>query len=207
MSSTSWGAFLIAALLFIQVPGPSLLFTIGRALTVSRRAALWSVVGNGVGVTVQALLVAAGIGGVVAASANAYLVIKILGAGYVIWLGIQAIRTRNDGAPTEEQSSGRMRRSPVLVGILVGITNPKTVLFFAAFLPQFTDPAAGPIGPQLALLGLVFGVMAVCSDSLWAIAASRARDWFGDRPQRLVRLRTTGGALMVSMGAALLIRD
>ncbi|HET6668521.1 MAG TPA: LysE family transporter, partial [Intrasporangium sp.] len=93
-TSSQWIAFLVASILFIQVPGPSLLFTIGRALTVGRREALLSVVGNGLGVTTQAFLVALGLGAVVAASATAYTAIKLAGAGYVIWLGIQAIRDR-----------------------------------------------------------------------------------------------------------------
>src|SRR5262245_21251566 len=97
VSSTSqFAAFLIASALFIQVPGPSLLFTIGRALTVGRRDALLSVVGNALGVTTQVLLVAVGLGAVVAASAEAYTALKIAGAAYVVWLGIQAIRHRAD---------------------------------------------------------------------------------------------------------------
>src|SRR5688572_7235217 len=103
VSSTSqFIAFVFASILFIQVPGPSLLFTIGRALTVGRREALLSVIGNGVGVTAQALLVAVGLGAVVAASATAYTVIKVVGAGYVIWLGIQAIRHRGEARQSLE---------------------------------------------------------------------------------------------------------
>ncbi|HEU5145010.1 MAG TPA: LysE family transporter, partial [Dermatophilaceae bacterium] len=95
-SSSQWVAFLVASILFIQVPGPSLLFTIGRALTVGRREALLSVVGNGLGLVVQVLFVAAGLGAVLAASTTAYTAIKVAGAAYVIWLGIQAVRHRTD---------------------------------------------------------------------------------------------------------------
>src|SRR3954470_24225859 len=95
-STHQWLAFLVASALFIQVPGPSLLFTIGRALTVGRRDALLSVLGNALGLTTQVCLVAVGLGAVVAASAHAYTVLKIVGAGYVVWLGIQAIRHRAD---------------------------------------------------------------------------------------------------------------
>src|SRR3954469_16653635 len=95
-SSSQWVAFLVASILFIQVPGPSLLFTIGRALTVGRREALLSVVGNAVGVTAQAVLVAVGLGALVAASVTAYTVVKVAGAAYVVWLGIQAIRHRRE---------------------------------------------------------------------------------------------------------------
>src|SRR5262245_49756481 len=95
-TTSQWLAFLVASALFIQVPGPSLLFTIGRALTVGRRDALLSVVGNALGITAQVLLVAVGLGAVVAASAQAYTLLKIAGAAYVVWLGIQAIRHRAD---------------------------------------------------------------------------------------------------------------
>src|SRR5688500_834474 len=95
-SSSQWVTFLVASILFIQVPGPSLLFTIGRALTVGRREALLSVVGNALGLVVQVGLVALGLGAVVAASATAYTVLKLVGAVYVVWLGISAIRHRAD---------------------------------------------------------------------------------------------------------------
>lgn len=203
-----WVAFVVASALFIQVPGPSLLFTIGRALTVGRRDALLSVVGNAVGVTAQALFVAAGLGAVVAASAEAYVVLKICGAAYVVWLGIQAIRHRADARaalgvvdhlPAGRSSALRSLR----IGLIVGLTNPKTIVFFVAFLPQFVNEPAGHAGLQLALLGLVFGVMAAGSDSVWALAASRARDWFARRPTRLDKLGVAGGVMMIGLGATL----
>src|SRR6478609_9606728 len=125
-SSSQWVAFLVASILFIQVPGPSLLFTIGRALTVGRREALLSVVGNAIGVTAQVALVAIGLGAVVAASITAYTVIKVAGAAYVIWLGIQAIRHRADaraalaavdGAPVARTSALRSLRIGFTVGL------------------------------------------------------------------------------------------
>jgi threonine/homoserine/homoserine lactone efflux protein len=206
-TSSQWLAFLVASILFIQVPGPSLLFTIGRALTVGRREALLSVVGNGVGVTVQVLLVAVGLGAVVAASATAYTVIKVIGAGYVIWLGVQAIRHRGEARLALESPVARTRRHPLRIGFVVGVTNPKTILFFVAFLPQFTNTAAGRVGVQMAVLGVVFGVMAICSDSIWALLAAKARDWFARQPHRLDRLGMAGGTMMVGLGVTLLARE
>jgi len=200
-------AFVLASILFIQVPGPSLLFTIGRALTVGRREALLSVVGNGVGVTVQVLLIAVGLGAVVAASATAYTVIKVVGAGYVVWLGIQAIRHRGEARLALESPVATSRRHPLRIGFVVGVTNPKTILFFVAFLPQFTNTAAGRVGVQMAVLGVVFGVMAICSDSIWALLASKARDWFARQPHRLDRLGMAGGTMMVGLGVTLLARE
>jgi threonine/homoserine/homoserine lactone efflux protein len=205
---SQWLAFVVASALFIQVPGPSLLFTIGRALTVGRRDALLSVVGNALGIVTQVLAIAVGLGAVVAASAHAYTVLKVIGAGYVVWLGVQAIRHRGDARvaldaiDTEVLRSSNARRS-LRVGFTVGVTNPKTIVFFVAFLPQFVNDSAGHTGVQLAMLGLVFGAMCVASDSIWALAAARARDWFARRPQRLDKLSVTGGVMMIGLGATM----
>ncbi|MDF9716677.1 LysE family translocator [Nocardioides sp. ChNu-153] len=213
-SQHQWVAFLVASLLFIQVPGPSLLFTIGRALTVGRRDALLSALGNGVGVLAQVLLVAVGLGAVVAASATAYTVVKVAGAGYVVWLGVQAVRHRADARRALEPGAGGgatavPARTPALrslrIGVVVGATNPKTLVFFVAFLPQFTG--TGPAGPQVALLGLVFCVLAAASDSLWVLVASQARAWFARRPERLDGLGAAGGALMVGLGTSMLVAE
>ena len=182
-SSGQWIAFLIASFLFIQVPGPSLLFMLGRALTVSLREALLSVVGHALGLLSQALLVAVGLGAVIAASATAYWIIKLTGAAYVLWLGLQAIRHRADARLSLQSGDRPQERTgaAVLTGYMVGVTNPKTVLFFVAFLPQFASPA-GPAGLQIALLGLVFALMEVVSDSLWATLAGKARLWISRHP-------------------------
>ncbi|HEV2796424.1 MAG TPA: LysE family translocator [Nocardioides sp.] len=205
-SSSQWIAFLAASIIFIQVPGPSLLFTIGRALTVGRREALLSVVGNAIGLTAQVALVAVGLGAVVAASATAYTAIKVLGAAYVVWLGVQAIRHRADARLAMESAAPVRRGHPVRIGFTVGATNPKTIVFFVAFLPQFADPA-GPVGLQTMLLGLVFGVLAMASDGAWAIAAGAARTWFARRPARLDALSATGGTVMIGLGATMLTVD
>jgi threonine/homoserine/homoserine lactone efflux protein len=207
-TSSQWLAFLLASILFIQVPGPSLLFTIGRALTVGRREALLSVVGNALGLVVQVACVALGLGAVVAASATAYTGLKLVGAAYVVWLGVQAVRHRGDARAAFEHPAPVPAGGghAVRTGLIVGVTNPKTIVFFAAFLPQFINES-GPAGVQLGLLGLVFGAMAVCSDSVWAIGASRARDWFARKPQRLDTLSATGGGMMIALGVTLAASD
>ena len=211
-TTSQWLAFVVASALFIQVPGPSLLFTIGRALTVGRRDALLSVVGNAIGVTTQVMFVAVGLGAVVAASAEAYLVLKVCGAAYVVWLGIQAIRHRGDARAALDaglgEAAARARASALRslrIGFTVGLTNPKTIVFFVAFLPQFVNEPAGHTGLQLAVLGLVFGAMAACSDSVWALAAARARDWFARRPHRLDSLGVAGGVMMIGLGATMAV--
>ena len=211
-SSSQWLAFVVASILFIQVPGPSLLFTIGRALTVGRRDALLSVVGNGLGLMVQVVLVAVGLGAVVAASASAYTAIKLVGAGYVIYLGVQAIRHRRDARIALEQAADDVpvrstAFSSVRTGVIVGATNPKTIVFFVAFLPQFTNESSGSPGAALAMLGLVFGAMAIASDSVWAVAAGKAREWFARRPHRLDRLGAAGGVMMVGLGTTMAVAE
>lgn len=206
-SSSQLAAFVLASLLFIQVPGPSLLFTIGRALTVGRRDALVSVVGNSVGLVTQVVGVALGLGALVAASATSFTLLKLVGAAYVVWLGIQAIRHRADArlamdGPASGPLRGASAMASLRTGFVVGVTNPKSIVFFAAFLPQFVDSSA-PAAPQLLLLGLLFGILAVCSDTVWALAASRARDWFARKPRRLDHLGVAGGVMMVGLGAGL----
>ncbi len=203
-SSSQWVAFLVASILFIQVPGPSVLFMLGRALTVGRRDALVSVAGNGLGLVVQALLVAIGLGAVVAASATAYSVLKLVGAAYVVYLGVQAIRHRGDArqALLEGRSVPGEGGRALLTGVIVGLTNPKTIVFFVAFLPQFTNASAGT-GAQIAVLGTVFAAMAFVSDSIWAILAGKARDWFAREPRRLDRLGLAGGVMMIGLGGTM----
>ncbi|MCY4728051.1 LysE family translocator [Nocardioides sp. STR2] len=119
-------------------------------------------VGNALGLVAQVVLVAVGLGAVVAASATAYTVVKVLGAAYVVWLGVQAIRHRSDARLAMGAATPTRRGHPVRIGFTVGATNPKTIVFFVAFLPQFTDPG-GPVALQTVLLGLVFGVLAAAS--------------------------------------------
>jgi threonine/homoserine/homoserine lactone efflux protein len=201
-------AFFAASVVFIALPGPSVLFAIGRALTVGRRDALLSVTGNALGLLVQVACVAIGLGALVEASATAYTVLKLVGAGYVIYLGIQAIRHRADArlaltSPDKVRPSGQWRA--VSAGFVVGATNPKTMVFFAAFLPQFMNDAA-PATPQLLFLGLLFSVLALCQDSILALLAGQARTWFSRSPKRLDHLSVAGGVTMVGLGTSLALQ-
>lgn len=199
-------AFAVAATLLIIVPGPGVLFTIGRALTLGRRAALISVVGHTVGVQIALLFVAVGLGAVLAASATAMAIVKVAGALYLIHLGVQAIRERKAlrevlGTVAAPEGGRRVFRQSVLVGV----TNPKAIVFFAAVLPHFTDTASGSIPLQLLVLGWVFLVIALVSDSAWALLAAAARDWFARSPKRLEAVGGAGGALIVGLGASVAV--
>ncbi|SDR75530.1 LysE family translocator [Microterricola viridarii] len=218
-------AFALASIALIALPGPSVLFVIGRTLTLGRTGGLLSVLGNSLGALPALVLVALGVGTIVAQSATLFTVIKFAGAGYLVYLGVQAIRHRKDAAgsasaeetpsgitPSEAPQSrgarfGRAFRHPTtrILGeaFLVGLTNPKTIVFFVAVLPQFVDYGAGMIPLQLAELGLVFIALALIGDSLWALTAGAARDWFAQSPKRLERLAGAGGAMMIGLGGVL----
>lgn len=202
--AASLGAFVVASVLLILMPGPSILFVIGRSVAYGRLAGVLSVVGNALGMLPLLTLVALGVGALVAQSVVIFTIIKVIGAGYLVYLGVQAIRHRNE---LPEQEAARPQSAWRLLGegFVVGVTNPKTIAFFVAVLPQFVDYAAGSIPWQLAELGLVFVVLALICDSCWALAAGTARAWFSTSPRRIGRLRATGGAMMIGLGGVLLL--
>lgn len=148
-------AFAIAAAVIVAIPGPSVLFTISRALTLGRRAALLTVVGNAVGVSAQVVAVAFGIGAVVERSVVAFTIVKYLGAAYIVYLGVRAVRHRR--AFTDGLAQRAAPVTPLRAmrdGAIVGATNPKTIVVFVAFMPGFTDPAAGHLQWQPAAAGI-----------------------------------------------------
>lgn len=199
-------AFAVTAFVLIAIPGPSVLFTVGRALSAGRRAALLTVVGNTGGLCVQVVAVALGIGAVVAASVEVFTVLKLAGAAYLVYLGVQAIRHRHVVAANTETVVVATRTRRVLrEGFVVGVTNPKMIVFLAAALPQFVDRSAGQLPLQMMLLGSLVAFMALALDSLWALAAGTARSWFADSPRRIELMSGTGGLAMIGVGASLAV--
>lgn len=205
MSLSQVLAFVLLSVVVVAVPGPSVLFTIGRALTVGRREALMTVAGNAIGVYLQVVAVAVGIGVVVERSVAVFTVIKLVGAAYLVYLGVQAIRHRRrvtealaEGMPSVQPSRRAMRD-----GIVVGVANPKSIVFFVVALPQFTDPAAGHAPVQMLVLGALFPVIALVLDSVWALLAATARTWFSRSPRRLELVGGTGGLMMIGVGASI----
>lgn len=197
-------AFAAAAVVLIVIPGPSVLFTIGRSLALGRLGGLLSVLGNALGVVPLAAAVALGVGAIVAQSVVLFTIIKIAGALYLVYLGVQAIRHRRaSGSAMTEAAAPRSHWRQLFEGFIVGITNPKTIAFFVAVLPQFVDFSAGMIPLQLFELGLVFIVLALVCDSIWALAASAARTWFARSPRRAEGLAATGGVMMIGLGGVL----
>jgi threonine/homoserine/homoserine lactone efflux protein len=198
-------AFAVASALLIMIPGPSVLFVLGRSISLGRRGGLLSVLGNALGMLPAIAAVALGIGALVAQSVVVFTIVKVIGAGYLIFLGIQAIRHRKARAAPDATTAPRSTLRLLVEGFVVGITNPKTIAFFVAVLPQFVAHDAGNISWQLAELGLVFFVLALIMDSCWALLAGTARDWFARSPKRIERLGAAGGGMMIGLGGVLLV--
>ncbi|CAL2070484.1 MULTISPECIES: LysE family translocator [Streptomyces] len=195
-------AFSALALLLIVIPGPSVLFVVGRALAHGRRAALTTVAGNTLGAYVLVAAVALGIGPVVERSVLLFTALKLAGAAYLVYLGIKAWRQRGSlrAAFTRAGPPERGGLRTLGEGFAVGVANPKTMVFFAAVLPQFVDRSQGHVPVQMLLLGLVFNAIALVSDSVWGLVASAARDWFARSPRRLSAVGGVGGLAMIGLG-------
>jgi len=199
-TTAALSAFALASLILIALPGPSVLFVVGRSLALGRRGGLLSVIGNELGGLPLVAAVAFGIGTAIAQSAVLFNIIKLIGAAYLVYLGAQAISHRH--GPTDALPTGGASPRPLTIlgqGFAVGITNPKTIVFFIAALPQFVDIDRN-VPMQMLVLGLVFTVIALICDSVWALLAGTVRTWFVKSPGRLSAVQTTGGALTIGLG-------
>ncbi len=195
-------AFGLASIVLIVMPGPTVLFVVGRALILGRKGALLSVLGNSAGLLVVVIAVAAGLGALIEASTLLLTVLKFVGAAYLVFLGVQAIRHRKRvtvGSADASASVWKVLRQ----SFVVGVTNPKSIAFFVAVLPQFVAPEAGWVPLQLFVLGVLFLALALVFDSAWALAAGAARDWFARSPKRVEALGAAGGAAMIGLGGAM----
>ena len=199
-------AFALLSFVLIIVPGPNVLFVVSRSLMLGRLAGVGTAAGGQIGVYLQVVAVAFGIGALVQRSVAVFTVIKLASAGYLVYLGVQAIRHRRSlrdalEVAAQPRSFGRILRD----GIVVGVSNPKVIVFFAAVLPQFVNRPAGHVQVQMLLLGSVFLAIAVVCDSSWALAAGTARAWLARSPRRLEMVGGAGGLAMIGIGASLAI--
>jgi len=201
-------AFGLAAFILIAIPGPSVVFTIGRALAYGRAVALATVVGNTLGLLTVVILVAFGLGVIVEESIVVFMILKFAGAAYLVWLGIQAIRHRKAFSVKNAGADG----FPVLTwpkvirqGYIVGVSNPKAFMIIGAVLPQFIDRGNGHVQAQMLLLGLIAVVIGLLSDSLWAVIASQLRTWFNASPKRGEAMGAVGGTSMIGLGVGLAV--
>ncbi|MFF7209396.1 LysE family translocator [Streptomyces sp. NPDC008238] len=196
-------AFAAMSLLVIVIPGPSVLFVIGRALAHGRRTALASVLGNFIGSYLLVVAVAFGLGSLFERSMTLFLTVKLAGAAYLVLLGVKAFRHRRQltvGAMDGPARPARGDLRTVADGLAVGVTNPKGIVFFAAVLPQFVDHSAGSLPAQMLLLGLVPMGIGLVSDTLWGLTASAARVWLGRSDRRLSAIGGAGGLAMIGLG-------
>jgi threonine/homoserine/homoserine lactone efflux protein len=196
--------FLTVVTLLIAVPGPSVLFVVSRGISLGRRAAVSTAVGNEAGLLVQVVLVAFGLGSIVERSLLVFSIIKFAGAIYLVYLGVQAWRNRHllavaDKSEPESTDTGRILRE----GFVVGVSNPKGLLIFTAVLPQFVDRSSGNVPVQLLLLGTICVLIALASDASWGVLAGTARTWLSGSPRRLSWIGGSSGVVMVGLGVRL----
>jgi threonine/homoserine/homoserine lactone efflux protein len=163
-----------------------------------------TVAGNAAGVFVQVVAAAFGMGALVEQTAAVFSVVKYIGAAYIVYLGVQAMRHRRSMAEALEQQitpvgSWRAARD----GFIVGVTNPKTIVILVTVMPSFAAPAAGHLPLQLLVLGSLFPVTALLLDNIWALVAGTARQWFARSPRRMAAVGGTGGLVMIGLGASI----
>ena len=191
--------FAAAALALLLVPGPAVLYIVTRSIHQGRRAGLVSVLGIHLGTLVHITAATAGLSALLVSSATAFTVVKLAGAGYLIGLGLWTIFSRRTEAEVALGGERRLRRV-FTQGVVVNVLNPKTALFFLAFLPQFVDPHRGSAALQIALLGLTFAGLGMITDSIWAIAAGTAGDVLRRSRRFALVQRYVSGSVFVGLG-------
>jgi threonine/homoserine/homoserine lactone efflux protein len=198
--------FAAVSVVIVAVPGPSVLLAVSRAVASGRQVALLTVLGNASGLFVQVVIVALGLGLIVTGRELTLTVLKTAGAAWLVWLGVSSLRHRHELPPRPARSDlpGAVS-GPWRDGFVVGVTNPKSVVFLAALLPQYVDALAGPAAVSMMVLGALFCLIAVAGDGLWAMLAASARSWLRDDPQRLSWAAIAGGVVMMVLGLSLLV--
>jgi threonine/homoserine/homoserine lactone efflux protein len=192
--------FLVTATTLVIIPGPNHLYIITRSLAEGRRAGIASALGVETGTLVHVAAATAGLSALIAASATAFGVVRYAGAAYLVYLAIRTWRSRDD------LDAVTLRPQPLprvyFDGVLVNLLNPKVILFFLAFLPQFVDHDAGAVPLQIAVMGLVTGLIGVVSDMVYAVAADSIGGWLRSRPAFRRRQRHATGVIYLGLGAA-----
>ncbi|MGA2969891.1 MAG: LysE family translocator [Acidimicrobiales bacterium] len=199
--------FFIASAVIIVVPGPSVMFAVARGVAWGRAVAVLTVLGNSIGALLLSAIVAVGLGPLIANSKTFSTVLQILGGCYLLWLGLDAMRHREEHAEamTKRESQRPPRLRVIRQGFMVGVLNPKALVFFVAVFPHFVNRSQGHITVQLLIFGAIFSVMAFCSDGTWGFIAGSAREWLANSPARLVAMRVTGACVMMTLGLLILV--
>jgi threonine/homoserine/homoserine lactone efflux protein len=194
--------YLIATILIILAPGPSVLFTIARAIAWGRLAAIATVIGNASGMFLVSVFVAVGLGPILQSSEFLYNAIQWAGGAYLIYLGYSAIAASKVDAQDMRAGTGSKPTflTSIRNGFWVGVLNPKSVVFFAAILPQFIDEEKSNVTAQLLLLGAIFALIALISDGAYGLLAGTIRQWLSGDVKRLIFMRLIGGVVMIALG-------
>ena len=194
--------YLIATILIILAPGPSVLFTIARAIAWGRLAAIATVVGNAFGMFLVSVLVAFGLGPLLQSSKLFYNGIQWAGGACLIYLGYAAIAASRVDAQGMQKTEGSKPSffTSLKNGFWVGVLNPKSIVFFAAILPQFVDQEKNNVTAQLLLLGAIFAAIAIISDGSYGLLAGTVRSWLAGDVTRLIFMRRFGGVVMIGLG-------
>ena len=195
----SVGVFAAAAVLLLVTPGPAVLYIVARSIDQGRRAGLVSMLGVHAGTLVHIAAAAAGLSALLTASAAAFAAVKYLGAAYLIYLGVRRLLDRPKAVAAAAPAAQSLRRA-FLDGVVINVLNPKTALFFLAFLPQFVDPVRGHVGAQILGLGLLFVALGLLSDGLYALGAGTAAEWLRSRPRFVARERWVSGSMYIGLG-------
>jgi threonine/homoserine/homoserine lactone efflux protein len=196
---TLWGLFVVASVALLLTPGPAVLYIVARSVKQGRAAGLVSVLGIHLGTAVHIAAAAVGLSALIVSSAFAFAIVKYLGAAYLIWIGIRTFMAKDPPPETPAAPAEPLRRV-FRDGFVVNLFNPKTAIFFLAFLPQFLDPARGALQAQILVLGLTFMGLGVMSDAMYALAAGAAGD-FVRRNRRFLRWqRWFAGGSFVGLG-------
>ena len=196
---SSLGLFVIAALVLLLTPGPAVLYIVTRSIDQGRRAGLVSVAGVHVGTLAHIFAAAAGISALLAASATAFSVVKYLGGAYLVYIGVRRLLDRRSLVAASPGEPKQLSRA-FLDGVIVNVLNPKTGLFFLAFLPQFVTVSRGHVGEQIIWLGVVFVLLGAITDSLYALTAGSAAQWLRGNPRFLASERWVSGGLYIGLG-------
>jgi threonine/homoserine/homoserine lactone efflux protein len=197
--ATSLGIFALAALVLLLTPGPAVLYIVTRSIDQGRQAGLVSMLGVHVGTLVHVTAAAAGISALLAASAMAFSAVKYVGAAYLVYLGIRRLLERAPATAAGPAAAPRLRRA-FLDGVLVNVLNPKTALFFLAFLPQFVDVTRGHAGVQVLVLGVVFVGLGLMTDGAYALTAGSVAQWLRGHPRWLGGERWLSGGMYIGLG-------
>ena len=194
-------AFVAAALVVLVIPGPGVLYVVARSLSQGQRAGLVSVLGLSLGALVHVGAATLGLSAILLTSATAFGVVKMLGAGYLIYLGIQTLSSRASATDVDVSTPRSLRRL-FKDGVVVSVLNPKIAVFFLAFLPQFVVPSRGPVAHQVLFLGLLYVGLALCTDSAYAVLSGRLRRWLGSRVVQGPWPRYASGVVYLGLGVS-----